>query len=606
MFTIRSKLRKISPLWRSLSPRRRRQLLGLQALSIVSASSEVANLGALQPMLRLFANPAEGVKELGLLATPLSSLSDKNQLMILGIGFITLVLISTILRVTTVRGQLRLGGLITADLSEKVFSTALEKPFVWHLDNNSSQVLGRITEDVNRSGGIINSFLVLLVNSTIVILLGTSLIVISPVTMISLSLLLSLFYLLIFLGERKRLRLEGQRLTTNYQASLQVAQEALGGIRDILIDRNQNYYIDVFRSKTRNHKLATANIKTIRQTPRYKIEGFSIFLIVGLSLILALRGEAFDEQLPLIGTITLGSYRLLQPMQQCFSAFTGIVGNQASFERIKPFLVKTQPVQENNSRSHKSLPRPIQNKPLLELQNLSFRYNRDSPDVLKNLNLTIQQGERIAFVGSTGSGKSTTSDLILGLLHPTNGRLLVHGFDLHADVGFVNDWQKLVSHVPQSIYLSDSSFASNIAFGISPELIDLNRVKFAAEQAMISNTIESSPGGYSTIVGERGVKLSGGQRQRIGLARALYKKAELLVLDEATSALDNRTEEEVMRAIESIDRKITIITIAHRLSTVRSCDRIVLLEEGIISGVGSYKDLLDSNESFRKLARSNN
>jgi len=605
MFNLLPKLRKVLPLWKSLSSRRRRQLVGLQVLSIVSALSEVSNLGALQPLLRLFADPKEGIKEWGPLATPLSYLPEKNILIIIGLGFITLVLISTILRVTTVRGQFRLAGLITADLGEKVFLAVLQKPFVWHLDNNSSLVLGRITEDVTRSSSIINACLSLLVNSTIVIFLGISLIVISPVVMISLSLLLLLFYWLIFVADRRKLRLEGQRVTTNYQASLQVAQEALGGIRDLLIDQSQNYYAEVFRNKTRNHRLAISNIKTMRQTPRYKIEGFSIILIVGLSLTLASRGEAFDEQLPLIGTLTLGAYRLLRPMQQCFSSIGGVIGNQASLERIEPFLIKTESVQEFNYVKHKSLPSLMKSQPLLELQNLSFRYNNDSPDVLINLNLAIKKGERIGFVGSTGSGKSTTSDLILGLLQPTKGRLIVHGVDLHSDSGLVFDWQKLVSHVPQSIYLSDASFASNIAFGIPLELIDFNRVKYAAEQAMISEIIEKTPKGYSTVVGERGVKLSGGQRQRIGLARAIYKKAELLVLDEATSALDNQTEEEVMRAIESLDRKITIITIAHRLSTIQNCDRIILLEDGKISGVGSYTDLLYSNESFRKLARIN-
>ena len=222
--------------------------------------------------------------------------------------------------------------------------------------------------------------------------------------------------------------------------------------------------------------------------------------------------------------------------------------------------------------------------------------------MLRDLELAIQAGERIAFVGSTGSGKSTTSDFILGLLAPTKGRLLVHGQDLHATPGLMAVWQQRVAHVPQSIYLSDASFAANIAFGVPAAQIDQRRVQRAAEQAQIAELIESSSEGYATVVGERGVRLSGGQRQRIGLARALYKQAELLVLDEATSALDNRTEAEVMAAIEGLDRQITVILIAHRLSTVQSCDRIVLLE-GRIAGLGTYGELLMGNGVFQRLVR---
>ena len=596
------KLRSLKPLWQALSPRRRRQLLGLQILSLAAAAGEVANLGALLPVLRLLANPTEGLKALGPLATPLRALPEQHLLLSLGLGFVLVVALSTTLRVFTIRAQLRLAALIAADLGEQVFAAVLQKPFPWHLQHNTSNVLGFLTKDVDQANGSIQALLVVVVNLAIVLLLGGSLIALAPGVMLVIGALLAGFYLLVFRFTRGALRADGQRLTSNYQSSLQVAQEGLGGIRDVLLDRSQPFFLEAYRGSNRSYRLAQAAINTKAQVPRYLIEGFAVVLIVGLALSLALRGQGIEQQLPLLGTLALGAYRLLQPLQQCFAALSSLQANQASLERLQPFLQGHPSAGFQSTSPLPPLPAAIAAAPLLQLQQLSFRYSPEGPWVLRDLDLAIQPGERIAFVGSTGSGKSTTSDLILGLLAPTQGRLLVYGQDLHATPGLVAAWQQRVAHVPQSIYLSDASFAANIAFGVPEAQIDQRRVRQAAEQAQIAELIESSSEAYATVVGERGVRLSGGQRQRIGLARALYKQAELLVLDEATSALDNRTEAEVMEAIESLDRQITVILIAHRLSTVQLCDRILLLEQGRIAGFGTYAELLSGNGAFQQLA----
>jgi ATP-binding cassette subfamily B protein len=222
--------------------------------------------------------------------------------------------------------------------------------------------------------------------------------------------------------------------------------------------------------------------------------------------------------------------------------------------------------------------------------------------VLDDLNLTIPKGSRVGFVGSTGSGKSTTLDLLMGLLTPTEGELLVDGHSIKGNR--LRAWQRSIAHVPQNIYLSDATLAENIAFGVPFEAIDHVRLKHAARQAQIAEFIESSPQGYQAYVGERGIRLSGGQRQRIGIARALYKQASVLVFDEATSALDNATEQSVMDAIEGLGRHLTIVLIAHRLTTIRSCDIVVLLEHGRVVSQGTYDQLLECSSSFRKMARS--
>jgi ABC-type multidrug transport system fused ATPase/permease subunit len=598
-------LKRFRPLWHALTPRRRKQLLGLQLLGLLAAVGEVANLGALLPFLRLLASPAEGLKALGALAEPLRKLPQQHLLLSLGLGFMAVVVVSTALRVFAIRSQLRLSALVTADLAERVFAVVLQRPYAWHLRTNSSAVLSYLTQDVNSVFACVQGLLVLGMNVLIVLLLAGSLIVLAPAVMLVVGALLSAFYLMVFRFTRAQLRSDGAVGLREYQRAMQIAQEGLGGIRDILLDRSQPTFMQAYRQSNQLRNLAQAAINIKAQVPRYLIEGFAVVLIVGVALTLALQGQGIERQLPLLGTLALGAYRLLQPLQQCFGAVSSLQANQVALQRLAPFLAsQPNPVQAIDAEALPVATRSAarSDQPLVELRGVSFRYSAEGPWVLRDLDLAIQPGERLAFVGTTGSGKSTTSDLILGLLQPSEGQLLVWGQDLHATPGMVLAWQARVAHVPQQIYLSDASFAANIAFGVAEDRIDLHRVRQAAEQARIAELIESSDDGYHTLVGERGARLSGGQRQRIGIARALYKQAQLLVLDEATSALDNRTEAEVMAAIESLDRQITVILIAHRLSTVERCDRVVLLEQGRIAGCGRYEQLQAHHKTFQELA----
>jgi len=601
-FPLISKLKSLKPLWNAISPKRRRQLVALQILSLFAALGEVANLGALMPFLKLLANPQENLKSLGPLVHFLRSLPNQKLLLALALGFILVVIASTLLRVFTIQVQLKLGALIGSDLGEQVFAAVLHRPYTWHLQHNSSTTLGYLTKDVDQIFNSVQGFLVVIVNLALVIILGVSLITLSPGVMLAIALIFLSFYLLVYRFTRGELRSDGSRLISNYESSLKVAQEGLGGIRDVILDRTQSFFIDDYRTYNLSYRMAASAINTKAQVPRYIIEGFTVAIIVSLSVTLAISGQGIEQQLPLLGTLALGAYRLLQPLQLCFNGITGLQANQASLKRLEPYLGN-----QTNSFEHKKqdpkitvFPKSLE-EPIINLDQISFRYNPTSEIVLHDIKLTIKKGERVAFVGTTGSGKSTLTDLILGLLKPIDGAIFVHGLNLNESETTNMSWKKRVAHVPQQIYLSDASFAANIAFGVPSSNIDYQRVYRAAEQAQIADVIENSPEGYSTPVGERGVRLSGGQRQRIGIARALYKQAELLVLDEATSALDNQTEIEVMEAIESLDRNLTIIIIAHRLTTVRNCDRIVVMENGRINGIGTYSELEKSHKGFQRL-----
>ena len=289
--------------------------------------------------------------------------------------------------------------------------------------------------------------------------------------------------------------------------------------------------------------------------------------------------------IPVLGTLALGAQRLLPILQQGYSALAIIRGSEASLRSVLNLL--DQP-----------LPAPAKGEPAsrvtfernLSLRNVGFRYRPETPRVLEGVDLTFQKGKRIGFIGATGSGKSTLLDIVMGLLQPTEGVVTVDGVALN--VANQRSWQGLIAHVPQSIFLTDSSIAENIAFGVPKADIDLDRVREAAQQAQLTDVIETWPAKYDTMVGERGVRLSGGQRQRIGIARALYKRASVIIFDEATSALDNETERALMSAINALGSDLTILIIAHRLTTLKNCDLIVEIADGGVKRVGQYNDLV--------------
>jgi ATP-binding cassette subfamily B protein len=378
-------------------------------------------------------------------------------------------------------------------------------------------------------------------------------------------------YVLIAWGLHARLSEQGKIIARNQTSLVQILQEGLGGIRDVLLDSTQGFYATLYRKTDRPLRVAQGNNLFMSGAPRYLIESLGMIFIAGLAFGLSQKG-GLATALPVLGALALGVQRMLPALQQGYNSWSLLVGNQAALADILGFL--EQPLSEKTRQTKKALPF----HDTIMLRDISFRYGPELPVVLTIPSLTIPKGACVGIVGETGCGKSTFLDLIMGLLTPSKGGLFVDG-RLVQDAAA---WQKNIAHVPQAIYLADSSIAENIAFGIPREEIDLVRVRKAARQANIAETIESLPEGYDTKVGERGVRLSGGQRQRIGIARALYKEASLLILDEATSALDSETERAVMEEVEKLRDDLTILIVAHRTSTLDSCDFVLKVAQGTI------------------------
>jgi ATP-binding cassette subfamily B protein len=397
-----------------------------------------------------------------------------------------------------------------------------------------------------------------------------------------------LIYIVIVRLSRKQLMLNSKCVARESTQVIKSLQEGLGGIRDVLIDGSQEAYCQIYRSSDSSLRRAQGNNLFISLSPRYGMEALGMLLIAILAYSVAQQADGIAKSIPFLGALALCAQRLLPILQQTYVSWTQINSGQASLKDTLELL--DQPLPSFESQSVSKLPF---NQSIV-LKQLRFRYGKQAPYILNHIDLTINKGSRVGFIGSTGSGKSTLLDIIMGLLQPSDGVMEIDG----QTITLANNraWQAHIAHVPQSIFLADTTIEENIAFGIPSDKIMYSRVKSAAEQAQISGTIEAWPNQYRTFVGERGIRLSGGQRQRIGIARALYKQADVIIFDEATSALDTETEQAVMEAIEGLSKELTLLIIAHRLTTLKNCTQIVELGDGGIRRVGTYQDIINQTK----------
>ncbi len=576
-------------LWQHTMPRRRMQFGILFALMILAAFAEVISIGAVLPFLGVLTAPEKVFSHS--IAQPFIQalkLTEPRQLLLpLTVAFGIAALFSGAMRLVLLWAQTRFSHAIGADFSISIYRRTLYQPYAVHVARNSSEVIAGISSKANTVVySTLMPALTLLSSSMMLLAILIALVAIEPVVAFSAFAGFGGIYVLVILVTKKRVALDSQRISFEQNQVIKALQEGLGGIRDVLIDGTQATYCNIYRNADLPLRRAQANIQIISSSPRYGIEALGMVLILALAYSLAGRSEGVSGAIPVLGALALGAQRLLPILQQAYSSWSSMSGGRASLSDALELLDQPLP---KHADEPSPVPMPFQSS--LTLNNLAFRYAPESPWVLEGLNLTIPKGGRIGFMGTTGSGKSTLLDIIMGLLQPTTGILAIDGVTVTPQN--YRAWQSHIAHVPQAIFLADTSIAENIAFGVPLDQIDHIRLRQAAQQAQIANTIESWDKQYDTLVGERGIRLSGGQRQRIGIARALYKQANVIVFDEATSALDNDTERAVMKAIESLGDELTILIVAHRLSTLKNCTQIVELKNGQITRCGSYAEIVD-------------
>ncbi len=539
----------------------------------LSALAEMASLGAIVPFLALLASPQGEGFELPFFKLQLT-IADASIL------FAAVVALSTLVRVVTQwhGNKLTLGT--GADLAREVFHRTLSQPYAWHVGRNSSDVLA----SVNKVGQVVAGVLNPLTQGAIAVLSSVGIIVaLAIIDFETASLAAGIvggLYLVVSIVVRRQISRNGRVVSENENRRIKAIQEGLGGIRDVIMDGSGPYFTDIFDRHNRRLRAAQASNTLLATLPRYFIEAVGLALVVVLANVLSSGPGGLAAAIPILGALALGAQRLLPQLQIIYGSWSSYKANQAQLGDV--LALATLPLQpKENDLASRGLPRV--GLPLIALHDVSFAYAIKESPTLTSINLTINRGERIGFIGKTGCGKSTLIDMVMGLLDPTSGAIEVDGVPLQPQTR--RQWQRRIAHVPQSIFLADTTIAKNIAFGTPDERIDKRRLGRVAAMAQLEDFVATLPQGFDTIVGERGVRLSGGQRQRIGLARALYRDTEVLILDEATSALDDATEAAVMQQIDALDGNRTILMIAHRLSTLRHCDRIIELAGGKITNI---------------------
>ena len=592
-----------------LTPRERRNLYLLFVAVVIMAGLEVVSVASIMPFLSVAADPAS-VQENAYLNWVYESLgfTDTNSFLIaLGLAALVAMVVSNAFIILTTWALYRYAWGRNHTLSYRLLKSYLHRPYEYFLTRNSSELGKNILEEVKE---VVNEMLIHVLKggakAIVALFIIGFLVFIDPVVAILVAVVLGSAYIAIYFGVKNRLDVYGQKRVRTNSDRYQVVSEAFGGIKEVKLLGKEEAFLDQYKIPSKWYSRFQARYRVVRLVPRYLLEVVAFGGIILIAVYLIAVQENVQQVVPVLGLYAFAGYRLMPALQHAFKGIASARFNIAALNAVRDGLKNTS---ASSGLQHKNDGVETGGSPSMELNNhlliddVSFEYPDAKEPAIKNLSLEIPAHTTIGFVGKTGSGKTTAVDLILGLLRPQQGTISIDGVPLEQEN--LRSWQQNIGYVPQQIYLSDDTIAHNIAFGVHEDEIDMDAIRDAARRAHISDFIDNElPNQWKTVVGERGVKLSGGQQQRIGIARALYHNPSVLVFDEATSALDQATEASVMEAIYELEGDHTMIMIAHRLSTVKRADNIVMLERGRKVGEGTYESLSNENPRFKAMALS--
>ena len=582
-----------------LTPRERRNGLLVAGMMIGLAVLETMGVASIMPFLAVLANP-DVVNENEILAavytrSGLTSVDD--FLFWLGVAAFLLVLTGSAFRTLTMYMIYRYTEMRRHSISSRLLETYLRQPYIFFLDRHSGDLAKSILSEVDQLVvSVFRPLLSMIAYSVVALGIVLLLVVLDPLLALVVGVVIGGVYSLIFWLIRGKLTRIGKDRAVANGERFETAGEALAGIKDIKVLGREHVYLERFASPSNRFARHQATRATLAIVPKYTIEAIGFGGILGLALFLMATRSGLGEALPLLGLYAFAGYRLLPSAQQIYASLTQLRFGMPAVDLVVEDLRRREHMSETIEHSKA----PLKPKRHIKFEHVSFRYPGSEISSLNNIDLTLAVGTSTGIVGTTGAGKTTLLDLLLGLLEPTDGQLYVD--DQPVTGVKIRNWQRAIGYVPQKIYLNDTTIRANIAFGVQEDEVDNRLVKRVAKMAQIHDFIMSLPEGYDTDIGERGVRLSGGQQQRIGIARALYTAPSVIVFDEATSALDHDTESGLMEAITGLRGETTLVMVAHRITTVRACDQIVLLKDGRVHAIGDYEQLINNEVIFRRLA----
>ena len=569
-------------LFSRLSNDRKSLFFKLILLMVAGGLSEIISLGMIFPFLAILIDPQQT------LGIPLISWilelfnftvgeSIYNQITLL---FLVVIVVANVIRFLLISTTIKFNFEVGHELGIDIYKNALYRKYTDHLDSHSSELIGGLNK-LEHLVWVILGVIQSISGLVMIIFIIITLTFINPTLTFFVLFGLASIYIIFSVISKDKLSVSSQVISKNSNKRIQSVQEGLGSIRDILLDHNQEMFINRFSKIDWEMRSAQISNNIIGPMPRFVVESAAMIFIVSFAYLSIIESGDAAYVVPMLGVLVVSLQRLIPLAQQVYFGWSQFSGNRETLQDVV-FLV--------GQHTYKDSQKKIEHI-VFQNYNISFRYKPSLPLVIDNINFKIIKGSKIGFIGGTGSGKSTIVDLLLALISPTNGEILIDGVCLSK--AHYYKWQSCIAHVPQSVYLLDGSFKENIAFGIESEKIDMKLVINAAEKAKISNFIDGCDDGYNTRIGEGGSLLSGGQVQRIGIARALYKGASILVFDEATSSLDGRTESEIIDAINNLDKDITIVIVTHSLSTLKNSDWVYKLDRGMIIKEGPPKSMLN-------------
>lgn len=580
-----------------LDPAGRVQLAQLGALILLNTLLELATVGFVLPFLALLNDP--GLIQTNPIARSVYEMlgisSTTTFLALVGMGLFVLVVFKNFYLYWLTRRQAEFGYFQAARVSEKLFAGYLAAPLQVHLNRNSADMITTADYSVDAVfSQVILFFLVFITDASVVLALIAFLLIAEPYLTFTIIVVMGSCSLALVLLFRKEIATLGERGIALRIARLKCLQQALASIKEVKVLGREHFFLETFHGFRQRHAANQARAATLLQLPRQVIEVVAVGGLLLVIVLILLQGRATTDMIAVMGLFAIAAFRIMPALNRMLNAYNAITNGQAAVDEVSRDL-------ENaafSSRVSAEEPEPLRFDRSLELRNVSFAYEGAQAAAVRDISLAIRAGESVAFVGASGAGKSTLIDIILGLLPPQQGDVVVDDVDVFTDA---RRWRRLIGYVPQSISLVDDTLRNNVAFGIEPAKIDEKRVWSALALANLDTFCSSLPEGLGTMLGERGVRLSGGQRQRVGIARALYTDPKVLVLDEATSALDNESEREITSALEAVRREKTLIIIAHRLSTVKRCDRLFFLRDGKVADAGTFAELLERCSEFRDM-----